>query len=181
LKYQILEETEARPTVTGLFSVIFPSGHHSHLNANKFGLDALGGGSFGFTPGLNLSKWLKPFYLYANVWYSLATNSPPRIAHQVIGPLPPPLHGRDLLSVNLAAEWVWTKRWVTLLECYSTWELGPPYSKTSGSASALVGILPGMEFILSPRWAFVLGVAIDLAGKNTAYEFTPIATAIFTY
>jgi hypothetical protein len=180
-KYQLLEETEARPTVTGFFGVTFPTGHHSHLNPGNQGLDALGAGAYSFTPGLNLSKWLKPFYLYANVWYSLATHAPPQAAHQLTGPLLQPPHRRNLLTVNLAAEWVWTTRWVALLECYSTWELGPPYSNQSGPGSANLGIAPGLEFILSPRWAFAVGLAIDLAGKNGAYQFTPMVTAIFTY
>ncbi len=181
LKYQVLAETGVCPTVTGLFGVTFPTGHHSHLNPGKMGLDALGGGSFGFTPGINLSKWLKPFYFYANIWYSVATRSPPPVAHQLTGPLLLPPHGRDLLSVNLAAEWVLTTRWVALLECYSAWELSPPYSKATGPATANIGIAPGLDFILSPRWAFELGLAIDLAGKNSAYQFTPILTAILTY
>jgi hypothetical protein len=180
-KYQLLKETAWRPTVTAVFSVNFPTGHHSRLNPGRLGTDALGSGTFAFTPGLNLAKWVGPVCLYANLWYSFPSRDPGVVANQQTGPLLVSVHGRDLVTGNLAAEWVLTRRWVALLELYSTWDVGPWFRHSREPLSTLLGVLPGIEYIFSPKWSAALGVAVDLAGKNTFYEVTPIFTTIYTY
>ena len=172
-KYQLLEETDSRPTVTALFTVNVPSGHHFHLNPGRLGTDALGGGTWAFTPGVNLAKWLGPVCLYANLWYSFPTRDPGAVANQQASPLLLALHGRDLITGNLAAEWVLTPKWVALLEVYSTWNVGPLFRTSRESLTNDIGVLPGVEYIFSPRWSAALGVAIDLAGKNTLYGYYP--------
>ena len=77
---------------------------------------------------------------------------------------------RGQVTCNLAGEWVWSPRWVALLEFYSSWEVGPLIGRRTGPPAALLGVLPGLEFILSPRWNLEAGVAIDLAGKNSTYN-----------
>ena len=37
------------------------------------GTDEIGGGAYAFTTGLNVSKYVKPFILYANLWYTMQT------------------------------------------------------------------------------------------------------------
>ena len=59
-KYLLLPETDTRPAVSGVFGIGFPTGHASHLNPRFLGADAIGTGSFAFTTGVNLYKWLKP-------------------------------------------------------------------------------------------------------------------------
>jgi hypothetical protein len=44
-----------------------------------------------------------------------------------------------------------------------------------------MGLLPGIEYIFNSRWACELGVALDLAGRNSSYGYTPIFTVIMTY
>jgi hypothetical protein len=180
-KYQLLEETTWRPTVTALFTVNFPTGHHYHLNPAKLGTDALGGGMFVFTPGVNLAKWVGPVYLYANLWYSFPTRDSGTPANQQASPLILMVHGRDLVTGNLAAEWPLTGSWVALLECYTTWSVGPLFRYSQETISHDVGVLPGIEYIISPRWSTALGVAIDLIGKNTFFAYTPILTVIMTF
>ena len=180
-KYQLLEETDSRPTVTALFTVNIPSGHHFPLNPGRLGTDALGGGTWAFTPGVNLAKWLGPVCLYANLWYSFPTRDPGVVANQQASPLLLALHGRDLISGNLAAEWVLTPKWVALLEVYSTWNVGPLFRTSRESLTNDIGVLPGVEYIFSPRWSAALGVAIDLAGKNALYGYTPILTVLLNY
>ncbi len=181
-KYMFLEETDKRPAITGLFSVDFPSGHHSPLNPGNLGTDDLGTGAYRFTAGFNFSKWVKPFIVYANLWYTMATTSTSTMEHEFLGFVNLHTHARDVLTVNLAAEYPIGGQgpWVALLELYSQWETGPVFGPKSGDPpAALIGILPGIEYVYSEKLAFALGVAIDLAGKNTSYNYTPIFS--FTY
>ena len=180
-KYQLLEETAWRPTVTAIFSVNFPTGHHYRLNPGRLGTDALGGGTFGFTPGLDLSKWVGPVYLYANLWYSFPTRDPKAVTNQQASPLLPALHGRDMITGNLAAELPLSSKWVALLEIYTTWNVGPLFRPSREVITHGVGVLPGLEYIFSPRWSAELGVAVDLAGKNSQFGYTPVFTVIMTY
>jgi len=72
-KYRLVEETEVRPTVTALFATDFPTGHFRHLNPGRLGTDQIGGGAFAFTTGVNVSKYVKPFIIYGNLWYTMQT------------------------------------------------------------------------------------------------------------
>ena len=181
-KYMFLEETDQRPAVAGLFAVDFPTGHHCSLNPKNLGTDDLGAGAYRFTAGFNLSKWVKPFILYANLWYTLATTSTSTADHPFLGTVELHTHARDALTFNLAVEYPFRGQgpWVALLELYSQWETGPIFGpKSPDPCAALIGILPGIEYVYSEKLAFALGVAIDLAGKNTSYNYTPIFS--FTY
>jgi len=60
-KYRLVEETEMLPTVSAIFSQTFPSDPFRHLNPALLGTDLIGGGAYVFTPGLNISKYVKPF------------------------------------------------------------------------------------------------------------------------
>ncbi|MBM4295115.1 MAG: transporter [Deltaproteobacteria bacterium] len=180
-KYQLLAETAIRPTVSGVLGFNFPTGRHVRLNPGNLGTDNLGGGTYGLTLGVNLSKWVKPLYLYANLWYSLALQTRQHPEHQALTPLITSLHEQDQINFNLAAEWVLTPRWVLLLEFYSIWEVGPLLARPHEPPGALLGILPGIECILSPRWSCALGVALDLAGKNTEFKYTPVFTVLLSF
>jgi hypothetical protein len=140
-----------------------------------------GGGQFVFTPGVDLSKWVGPVCLYANLWYSFATRDPGVPANQQASPILLAVHGRDLITANLAAEWPLTARWVALMECYSSWNVGPLFRYSQEVIAHDLGVLPGIEYIIDPRWSAALGVAIDLVGKNSFFNYTPIITAIISY
>lgn len=184
LKYQFLEETPVRPTISGLLAVDFPTGHHAPLNAGRLGTDDLGSGAYRFTVGLNLSKWVKPFIFYGNLWYTHSLPCRCTVEDQVLGPVVQILHARDVLAFRLAAEYPLGGQgpWVALLEFYSTWEMGPVFGPRAQTApAALLGVLPGLEYIYSDRLAFATGVALDLAGKNTDARITPIFSLIYTF
>ena len=38
------------------------------------------------------------------------------------------------------------------------------------------GLSPGLEYVVSPGWGCALGVAVDLAGRNSFYAITPLVT-----
>lgn len=174
-KYQLLEETWYRPVVTATAKVNFPTGHHLNFNPAKLGLDQLGAGAYAFTLGFDLAKYLPALNLklYGNLWYALsATDTLDRTR----------VHNRDQVTVNLAAEYPLSRRWVALVEVYQQWEGGTLLGPRSQQAPvALLGLLPGIEYLLSPKWNFELGVSIDLAGKNTAFKYTPIFTMIYNF
>jgi hypothetical protein len=181
LKYQLLEETAWRPAVSAILTTDFPTGHHFRTNPARLGTDVLGAGAYAWTCGANLSKWLGPVYLYSNLWYSISSRDPGASPHLAANPLMVPVHGRDLIIGNMAAEWPLTGPWVALLEFYSSWEVGPLCRRPQGPPSILMGLLPGIEYVFNSRWSCELGVALDLAGKNSLYGYTPIFTVIMTY
>jgi hypothetical protein len=183
-RYLLLEATATRPTVTGLFAVKFPFGHHRPLNPGNLGTDDLGNGAYRFSWGLNTSKCARPFIFYTNLWYSVATTSKNDVPVKGLGTIVKKVHPRDRITVNLAMEYPlgWKGPWVALLEFYSYWELGPIFKPQANTKPVnLFGTLLGLEYIYSDKLEFALGVSIDLAGKNTDYNYTPIFSAYYLF
>jgi hypothetical protein len=181
LKYQLLKESDRCPTVSAIFTTDFPTGHHYPTNPARLGTDVQGAGTYGFTTGANLSKWVGPVYLSANLWYSVALRDPHPTSHLLANPLMAPVHGRDLIIGNLAAEYPVAGPWVALLEYYGSWEVGPLFRGSHEPPSILMGVMPGIEYIVNSRWACELGVAVDLAGRNSLHGYTPMVTVILTF
>jgi hypothetical protein len=186
LKYLFLEETASLPAVAGIFGTDFPTGHYYHLNPGRLGVDQVGYGCYTFYTGLNASKYVKPFIFYANLWYGVSTRSQYRFEAEDLGTVNNSLHYRDVLYLRLAAEYPLGGRgpWVALLEYYAEFETGRIFGPKPNSpipAYAYMGICPGIEYVYSDRLAFALGVAIDLAGKSTAFEYTPMLSMIHNF
>jgi hypothetical protein len=173
LKYRLVEETPTRPTVTALFAVDFPSGHYKHLNPRFLGTDAIGGGAYVFTVGLNLQKWLRPLILYGNLWYSMQTACTGDEGR---------VYPRDFVTVNLAAEYPLNKKWVALLELTSFWDGGRLFGhKANTPPGALLSVLPGIEYMATEKLSFAFGVNIDLAGKNADAAVTPLLSLVYAF
>ncbi len=173
LKYLLWKETGRRPNVSIQGEIDFPTGHHRHLLPQNLGTDKLGSGAYAFLLALNLNKYLPPLVLYANLRYRMFTTA--TVADATV-------RARDRAEILLAAEYPFSKRWVALLEVYSNWEAGTILGPRSNQPpAALLGFSPGIEYLPHPRLAFELGVAIDLAGKNTMFNYTPILTVSFIF
>jgi hypothetical protein len=200
-KYQLLPETETRPTVTALFATDFPTGHFRHFNPGRLGTDEIGGGAFAFTTGLNLSKYVKPFIFYGNLWYTMQTAFSSR---EDRSPLVSVLdengvatgeleegdpratnvrnYPRDIITVNLAAEYPITQKWVALLELTSAWDGGRLFGHKANTApAALMSVLPGIEYMATDKFSMALGVNIDLIGKNTDAAITPMLSMVYAF
>jgi hypothetical protein len=172
-KYLLVKESDTRPNIGLQGAVTFPTGHHRHLHPNNLGTDQLGDGAYAFFLGLNFSKYVHPFIFYANLRYAMSTKA------TVAGG---PVRARDRVTVNLAAEYPLSKRWVALLEVYSRWDTGPLLGPgATCPPGALIGFLPGIEFLPSPKWELEMGVAIDLFGKNRDITYTPTFTLIHKF
>ncbi len=109
----------SRPTVTALFATGFPTGHFRHFNPGRLGTDDIGGGAYAFTTGPNVSKYLKPFVFYGNLWYTMQTDNTTVGVDADDNPIHNRNHPRDYVTVNLAAEYPITKKWVALVELTS--------------------------------------------------------------
>ena len=167
VKYRLVEEGKVMPTVTALFATDFPTGHFRHLNPRFLLTDAIGGGAYIFTTGFNVSKCLNPVILYGNFWYSMS----PAYTRE-IGRLFP----RDFVTVNLAAEYVITKKWIALLEFTNFWDGGRLIGhKANVPPQALMSFLPGIEYMATDKFSFAVGVNIDFAGKTYPANVTPIS------
>ena len=178
-KYNLLPEGDVMPAVTavgGLASI--PTGHASHLNPAKLGMDAVGTGALTFTSGVNLYKWLKPFLIYSNIWM----NNPINIYK--LGPDPTrTVRSRDYVTFNLAGEYpIPNSKFVLLLEMYSNWtwsnltQPGTNANLAQGyqTPQTVIGVLPGIEFLATEKLSMSAGASFDLAGKNGVKKYTPM-------
>ncbi len=200
-KYRLVEETETIPTVTALFATDFPTGHFRHFNPGRLGADEIGGGAFAFTSGLNVSKYVKPFVLYGNLWYTMQTafsgreDRSPWVSVLDDNGMPTGElaegdprstsfrnYPRDIITVNLAAEYPITKKWVALLELTSSWEGGRLFGhKANLAPAALVSVLPGIEYMATEKFSLAVGLNIDLIGKNTDTALTPMLSMVYAF
>lgn len=172
-KYRLIPEGPRMPTVTALFATDFPCGHYKRLNPGRLGIDAIGGGAYVFTTGLNVSKYIRPFIVYGNVWYSMATDYSDDDGRQ---------HPRDFVTLNLAAEYPLTKKWVALLELTSFWDGGRLIGHQSNVApAALLSVLPGIEYMATDKFSLALGVNVDLVGKNGDAAVTPMLSMVYAF
>ena len=180
LKYRLVEEGPGKPTVTATFATDFPTGRFRRLNPRLLGTDALGGGSYIFTTGLDISKCLNPFILYGNLWYSMSTALTQFDQRQIDKRKYP----RDFVTVNLAGEYVLSenKKWVALLELTSFWDGGRLIGRKANVApQALASVLPGIEYIATEKLSFALGVNVDFMGKSFPAYVTPIFSLIYEF
>jgi hypothetical protein len=195
MKYQVWEEGPENPAVTALFATGCPTGHFRHLNPGRLDTDILGGGAYAFTTGLNASKCLKPFILYANLWYTMQTaysNREDRTGtfHDQDGNLVEDNsestlirnYPRDYVTVNLAAEYIITPKWIALLEMTSTWDAGRLIGHQANvSPAARLSTVPGIEYMATDKFSLALGVQIDLVGKNSGANITPLLSLAYTF
>ena len=92
------------------------------------------------------------------------------------------LYPRDFATVNLAAEYPITKQWVALVELTSTWDGGRLFGhKANLPPGALLSLLPGIEYMATEKFSLALGVNIDLAGKNTDANITPLLSMVYAF
>jgi hypothetical protein len=180
-KYLVLEEAGVRPAVALVGGVGWPSGHASHLNPRFLTQDEVGTGSFNFITGVNLflSEWIKPFQLTSNIWL----NSPINLFRLRGSDLPQAVRNRENVTFNLAVEYPLNKRWVLLLEMYSTWTWSNPGTESIGfqSPTTLLGFLPGIEYVYSKKWSFSAGCAFDTLGKFGLAKLTPTVTVNYNF
>jgi hypothetical protein len=172
-KYRLVEETQYRPTVSALFATDFPTGHFRNLNPNKLGTDVIGGGAYVFTTGLNLSKYIKPFIFYGNIWYSMQTAFTDDAGRN---------YPRDFVTVNLAGEYPLTKKWVVLLELTSYWDGGRLIGcQANTPPGALLSVLPGIEYMATEKFSLALGLNIVLIGKYNDAAITPLLSMVYAF
>ena len=91
-------------------------------------------------------------------------------------------HPRDYVTVNLAAEYPITKKWVALVELTSNWDAGRLIGpKANLAPTALLSVLPGIEYMATDKFSLALGVQIDLAGKDTTANLTPLLSMVYAF
>jgi len=200
-KYRLVEETPTIPTVSAVFTPTFPTGHFRQFNPGRLGTDQLGSGSYAFTTGLNLSKYLRPFIFYGNFWYTMSTAFTSRedrspLVHVLdenglptgeLAPGDPTAtnvrnYPRDFVTANLAAEYPFTKQWVALVELTSTWDAGRLFGhKANVAPTALLSVVPAIEYMATDKFSLALGLQIDLAGKDTAGGLTPLLSMVYAF
>jgi len=181
-KYRLVPEGPIAPTVTALFATTFPNGHFRRLNPGRLGTDIIGAGTYAFTTGFNVSKYLKPVILYGNLWYTFQTGYSTDDVDQWGKPEERRNHPRDFVTVNLAAEYPLTKKWVVLLELTSIWDAGRMIGpKANEPSTALLSLLPGIEYMATDKFSLAFGVNINLAGKNANAAIIPMFSMVYAF
>ncbi len=182
LKYMVVSPGPTAPAVSVIFSPTFPTGHFRHLNPGRLDTDILGGGTYAFTTGFNLSKYFKPFILYGNLWYTFQTDYSTDDVDDQGNPIARRNHPRDFVTVNLAAEYPLTPKWVALLELVSTWDAGRLVGpKANMAPTALLSCVPGIEYMATDKFSLALGVQVDLVGRNTTANVTPLLSMVYAF
>ena len=172
LKYRLVEETSCAPTVTALFATDFPTGKFKSSSPGDLDTDVAGGGSYVFTTGFNVSKYIAPFVVYANLWYSMPTSYDDH-GSQYPG---------DFVTVNLAAEYPIVDKWVALFELTSRWGGGRLFGPdTNVPHEALLSAIPGIEYMATEHFALALGLNVDLVGKNTDATIGPLFSMTYSF
>jgi hypothetical protein len=171
LRYRLLNGSPTAATVTGYVSVLCPTGHASPLEPKLLGIDQTGAGTFSFTWGLDVFKYVPrvPVLLYANIWYTNWANGWVNGAR---------VNYPDQITANFAMEFPLKKsagnRWAFLLEVLSSWDawrlLGP---KANQAPLALVSVLPAVEFLPCSWLTLAAGVQVPLIGRNTSFVYAP--------
>jgi hypothetical protein len=65
-------------------------------------------------------------------------------------------------------------RWAFLLEVLSYWDAGRMFGpKVNQVSSAIVSVLPALEFLPASWFCLAAGVQVSLVGKNSLYGYTP--------
>ncbi|MHC1729498.1 MAG: transporter [Syntrophobacteraceae bacterium] len=173
LKYRLVEETGTLPTVSALFATDFPTGKFKNLSARALGTDAVGCGAYVFTAGFNVSKYIAPFIVYGNLWYSMPTGYTDDEGRKYPG---------DFVTVNLAAEYPITPKWAALLELTTAWGGGRLFGPGANVPhEALVSILPAIEYMATEKFSIALGVNVDLIGKNTDAAVGPVLSMVYAF
>jgi len=178
-RYRFFAQQGRWPTVTGLFTLGLPSNRGTQVDPGTLPAQVSGTRNWGFTWGMNLHRYARPFILYLNLWYFMATIDKREklvdggIALETFNPW-------DQVKFNLAAEiplrWEGGP-WVVLLEMTSFWEVGPIFGPGPDTkAAAEVTGLVGLEYIFNPEWRLALGFAFSMLGKNSRINYTPVIT-----
>lgn len=172
-KYRLVKETETLPAVAARFGTRFPTGHFCDLNPGLLRTDRLGRGSYVFTPGLNISKWVKPFTFYSNFWYSMQTAKTNDNGRK---------YPRDFATANLAAEYPLIGKWVSCLEMVSHYEVGRLVGhKSNELPRALISLAPELQYLATKKFSLASGVKFDLAGKKISGRITPLLNLAYSF
>jgi hypothetical protein len=94
---------------------------------------------------------------------------------------------RDFVTVNLAAEYPMTKKWIALVELTSTWNAGRLIGHKANVAPTPLlnllplSILPGIEYMATDKFSLALGLKIDLLGKDAPANIAPYLSMAYNF
>ena len=73
-RYRFFAQEGRYPAVTGLFTLGVPSNRGDLVDVGTLPAQVSGTRNWGFTWGVNLHRYARPFILYLNLWYFMATS-----------------------------------------------------------------------------------------------------------
>ncbi len=203
LNIQLLKSILNSPVPSCKFSIgeTFPSGRYQHLNPNKLGTDASGGGSYITTFQLAFQKTIysfkkdlnprhfHPMTLRLGTGYALAAKT--RIegcnayggSPTTRGTVNPP----NTFNVVFAWEYSLTQSWVFATDWQYTVSSRTSFVGRTGGipidapGSQNISVAPALEYNLTDNFGALIGVWFSFAGKNSTDFVSGVATFTWTF
>ncbi len=186
--FQLVTQTQHRPSVRFIIGEVYPTGKYQHLKANKNGIDGTGAGAFQTSLGLNVSKifwWSKlhPVNLRLATSYAI-----PDARVKVndfhaygggIGTRGKVKVGQNL-NVDIGIEVSLTQKWVFATDIAYTYSNKDSFSGFNGVTAAgapavngtpssdQLSLAPAIEYNLNSNAGFIGGVWFTVTGRNSS-------------
>ena len=90
---------------------------------------------------------------------------------------------RDIVTVNLAAEYPHYQEMGRPAGTHQHlgWRAPVRPQGQPGAQPPCVSVLPGIEYMATDKFSLALGVNIDLAGKDTTANITPLLSMVYAF
>lgn len=201
LVFGLLTETPYRPALVVAVNETFPTGKYQHLNPEKLGMDATGGGSyqtqFSATLGKVIWWWWKAHPMAVRL--SLSYNVPSIVhvegfnnyggGYQADGHV----HPGNTFKVDFGYEFSFTQRWAGALDIVYQYQnettfSGYPGVTASGELSTMaspynevLSLAPAIEYNWNENLGLIAGVWFSVWGKNTFSFATGVVSVTYTF
>lgn len=181
--FQLLKQTQTRPSVRFVLGETFPTGNYRHLSPQKGGIDATGAGAYQTSVGLNLAKIFWKIKLHPiNTRLSTSFVFPDaKVKVRGINAYGggPGTRGKvsvgQSINIDFGIEVSLTQKWVFASDIAYTHSFKSTFSGRPGASTAngapssdQLSLAPAIEYNVSSNGGFIGGIWFTIAGRNSS-------------